>query len=525
MAPSVPQAEATRWHFTPREWGVLLFALIVAFVPFANVLTGLFQIWNLQPEYSHGILVPLLSLFLLWRERDAIARTPFRGSWAGLLLVMLGGAMWYTAELSTIFIIGQYAFLAVLYGFVLALAGGAVFRRLRTPLLILIFMIPLPPFLSNRLSVELQLLSSVIGVDIIRVFGISVFLQGNVIDLGTYKLQVAEACSGLRYLLPLMTLAFLIVCFYRAPLWKRAVVFAASVPVTVAMNSLRIGLIGVTVEYWGQQMAEGVLHFFEGWVVFMLCTAVLLWLAKVLARMGPQPQRLRDVLTLDTGPPLRRSDGDLPRRLPAPFLVATALATVAAVLSFSMPERVEIRPTRAKFIEFPTRLGRWDGSFSKLEDVYLDELKLDDYLQAEYHSAGALPVSLWVAYYDSQREGQSVHSPRSCLPGGGWEFQTLERRTLETTQGPLTVNRAVIQNGSDRELMYYWFQQRGRAITDEYLVKWYIFRDAIARNRTDGALVRVLVPMPVSVTERAADAQLTQFTGALLQVLPRYVPN
>ena len=127
-------------------------------------------------------------------------------------------------------------------------------------------MIPLPEFVLANLSTRLQLLSSQLGVAFIRLFDISVFVEGNVIDLGGYKLQVAEACSGLRYLFPLMTLGFLMACFYKGARWKRVVLFLSSIPITVLMNSIRIGIIGVTVERWGIRMAEGFLHDFRaGW--------------------------------------------------------------------------------------------------------------------------------------------------------------------------------------------------------------------------------------------------------------------
>src|SRR5262245_43024347 len=240
--PQAPDGEPARWRFSALGWGMLALALIVAYVPFANVLNGLFAIWNVQPEYSHGILIPVISLFLIWRERAALSRLPFTGSWLGIVLVLGGVLLWCVAEFSTIYVIGQYAFLLVLYGLVLSLGGTAVFGRLKMPLFILIFMIPLPAFFANTLSLKLQLLSSALGVQIIRLFGISVFLDGNVIDLGTYKLQVVEACDGLRYLFPLMTLAFIVAYLFRAPFWKRALLFALSIPIAILMNSLRIGL-------------------------------------------------------------------------------------------------------------------------------------------------------------------------------------------------------------------------------------------------------------------------------------------
>jgi len=118
-------------------------------------------------------------------------------------------------------------------------------RKIWIPLLFLGFMIPLPSFLYNNLSAYLQLISSQLGVAFIRLFGVSVYLEGNVIDLGTYQLQVVEACNGLRYLFPLMSLAFLSAYFFKGAMWKRAIIFLSSIPITVLMNSVRIGITGM----------------------------------------------------------------------------------------------------------------------------------------------------------------------------------------------------------------------------------------------------------------------------------------
>ncbi len=524
-AHSAPRSDVVRWQLSWLGRGMLGFALVVAFIPFSSVLLGLFNIWNLQPEYSHGVLIPIISVFLIWRERDALTRMPFQGSWLGIVLLLAGVAMWGVAQLSTIYVIGQYAFLLVLYGLVLALVGPAVFGRLKMPLLILLFAIPLPTFFANSLSLRLQLLSSALGVEVIRLFGISVFLDGNIIDLGPFKLQVVEACSGLRYLFPLMTLAFILAYLFRAPTWKRVVLFLASIPVAILLNSLRIGLIGVTVEYWGVRMAEGVLHDFEGWVVFMISLAFLLLIAAGLVRLGNPQGRLRSSLTLDFGPSPPKSVVGQFRKLPIPFLVATALTTAAALLAFALPERVEVKPGRAGFAEFPMQFAGWNGQRVPLEAEYQEQLKLDDYLLANFDAAGRLPVNVWIAYYDSQRSGEATHSPRSCLPGGGWDFTSFDQADVRVQGGTVHVNRAIIAHGSERQMMYYWFQQRGRVVTNEYLVKWYMFVDAVTRNRTDGALVRLIAPIPLGETPADAERVLTGFTSDLSASLPRYVPN
>jgi len=137
-------------------------------------------------------------------------------------------------------------------------------------------------------------------------------------------------------------------------------------------------------------------------------------------------------------------------------------------------------------------------------------------------------VNLYIAYYASQRTGQSAHSPRSCLPGGGWRILDFGQREVAgvVRDGvPLRVNRAVVQQGSSRELVYYWFEERGRNITNEYLVKWYLLEDALLRNRTDGALVRLITPVAENERVAVADARLAQFSATVLPVLQSYVPE
>lgn len=526
---SQPAASDIEHRFSPGALGLLAVSLVAVFLPFSRALADLYATWSFRPEYSHGLLVPVVSLFLVWRERRWLSRASFSGSWWGAVATLLGLAMWLVGELSATAVMTQYAFLVVLLGLVLALAGWRVLKRLSMALLILVFMIPLPAFLSNSLSLNLQLLSSKLGVGIIRLAGISVFSEGNVIDLGTYKLQVAEACDGLRYLFPLMTLGFIIAYFFHGPLWKRVLLFLTSMPIAILMNVIRIGIIGITVDRWGTVMAEGFLHEFQGWVVFMLSTFLLLLVAMVLARVGPSKSSWSDTFQMDQGEPLTAGSSRVTRSLHPAFLAAATLAVLAAGVTLFLPDRVEHIPARAQLVRFPQVIDGWHGSQAPLEQVYLDALKLDDYIMADYHTGEAsLPVNLYVAWYDSQRKGASAHSPRSCLPGGGWEIVSLQQRELSGVKfhgAPLRVNRVLIELGSRHQIVYYWFQQRGRIITNEYLVKWYIFLDSLTRNRTDGALVRLTIPYGASVTEQEAEAQLQTFAATAVPALSAYVPD
>ena len=172
-------------------------------------------------------------------------------------------------------------------------------------------------------------------------------------------------------------------------------------------------------------------------------------------------------------------------------------------------------------------MGAWSGRRESLESVYTDQLQLDDYILADYVN-GADDVNFYVAYYKSQRKGEAVHSPRSCLPGGGWQMRDFGQRSFANIAidgKPLRVNRTVIEMGNERQLVYYWFQQRGRVITNEFAVKWYLFWDALTKHRTDGAMVRLITPVPPATSEQAADLRLTDFLAKVAPGITRYVPD
>ena len=520
--------QQTVWREPVWIWGVLLgIAGLVAFI-FSEGLSATIQAWSTE-EYSHGYMIPLVVAFLIWQRKDQLERIRFDDSWTGVLIVLAGIALYFLGELSTLYIIIQYAFLVTLFGVAFCLVGWKGMRKIWVPLLFLGFMIPLPSFLFNNLSSLLQLLSSQLGVAVIRLFGISVYLEGNVIDLGSYQLQVVEACSGLRYLFPLMSLAFLCAYFFKGALWKRVLIFLSSIPITVLMNSVRIGITGILVDYKGIAMAEGFLHDFEGWFIFMSCLGILLaemWLLSKIGRDGNRP--LREVFGLDFPEPSPKGAAVRYRTMPRSLVVSAFIIMAAAFSSTMLERREEIIPQRADFSSFPLKIGQWEGVGEQMEQIYVDALKFDDYIMANYHDDEEHMVNFYVAYYGSQRKGESAHSPRSCLPGDGWQMVDLTEKNIPgaSINGvPLRVNRVEIRKGDHKQLVYYWFQQRGRVITNEYLVKWYLFWDALTKNRTDGALVRLITFVSPGEEVYKAESRLDDFAKAVSGELEDYVPG
>ena len=508
-------------------WLALAVAGLIAF--FWDGFASLIQAWS-QPEYSHGPIIPLIAAWLMLRElHNRPPDAPSGSRWPGIAVLGLGLALGLVGNLSQIPDIIVYGFLVAIAGIILMVAGLRQGARLWAGWAFLLFMLPLPNFIYWHLSTQLQFISSQVGVGLIQVMRIPVYLDGNIIDLGAYKLQVAEACNGLRYLFPLMSFGFLFAVLYRGPMWHRIVLFVSTIPITIGMNSFRIAVIGVLVNQYGVAQAEGFLHYFEGWIIFIACIALLYLEAVLLQRLTAKPKSVLATLDLNTsgiGRPLSRI-GHLPgsRTLAAAALVV-ALCGAAWQLA---PARASQTVDRSSFVLFPMEIDRWKGSTTSLDPVIEQVLGADDYIIADYAPTdGDPPVNLFVAYYRSQTEGSGIHSPEVCIPGGGWEVSRWSQRDIMLDNDParsFAVNRAIIQRGENRQLVYYWFDQRGRRMTSDYAAKFYTVWDSMTQGRSDGALVRVVTPIHRSGGEADADERLRGFLEASLPELSSYVPK
>lgn len=528
-ATNVEWSGATRASLNPIGFGWFVFLLAAAVPIFWIGFVSLGKAWG-TAEYSHGPLIPVISLYLFIRElrRSPLPNEVVSDRWPGVLFLVFALSIAVLGNLMRVADIVTYAFILWVGGVVLTTFGWARGKTHWSPVLHLIFMLPLPQVIYWKLTIFLQTVSSELGVWFVALAGVPVFLEGNVIDLGVYKLQVAEACSGLRYLFPILSFSYLFSILYRGPFWHKAVLLLSAAPLTVLMNSFRIGVIGILVNRYGIEQAEGFLHFFEGWVVFLMCVALLFLLAVVLQRLTPSPKSLSETIDLDFD-----QFGQIFTRIfsirSSAALIAAGIVTLAVSMAWTYTPRAETAMVeRDPFVLFPRNIGEYSGFKSQLDPEIEVVLGADDYVNVTYENPNESDyVSLFVAFYDDQTSGEGIHSPEVCLPVGGWEIFTLEPMEVDmsaTPYGTFSLNRAVIQKGVAQQLVYYWFEGRGTRLTNDVNAKLSVLIDSLKKGRSDGALVRYVTPIDPSETVADADARLQRFMQESLQRLPRFVP-
>lgn len=487
----------------------ILFVLVVSWI-FRDAIAVIVRSWQ-QEEYSYGYLIPIVTLVLIVNKIED-SRLVTRNSWLGFLIVFLAIAAQFFFKVAGVRgILPEIYMLAVIGMFILFLGTGSM-RPLAGPLLLLMFSAPLPKYVYYTLSYAMQSLSTSLGVKILETVGVPVFQDGNIIDLGGYKLQVAEACSGLRYLFPLIGLSFLLAYMYKTALIKRALLFVSALPIAIAMNSLRIAFIGITIDRWGPQMATGFIHDFEGWMVFLGCAMCLLAEIKIFQHLGKRGRLDFDCLRLPRSFRLKIPAIGAPVLACAVVIVLGALGNVLMPVLY--PDFLKAVPLRQSFANFPQRLGPWIGHFGSLDAASLSHLGTDDYLLADYVKPDSPPVNLYVLYYPSQdsTSNEVEHTPTVCIPAGGWVIESTAAKTIDL--GPdktLIVNRVIISKNGVRQVVYYWFIQSGHATLNPYTSRLYMVHTAFTQQRTNGAMVRLVTMMSGSEPEVDADRRLTDF--------------
>ena len=267
--------------------GSLVICLLVAAV-YYHVLVKLVTDWWMIPDFSHGFLVPVFAAYLVWEKRSVLRATQIAPAWSGIAVIALGLAVLLLGIYGSELFLSRVSLLILLTGLVLSFGGWPLLKELRFALLVLLLAIPLPAILYNQITFPLQILASKLASGLLPLFGVPVLREGNVIELPLMKLEVAEACSGIRSLMSLFTLAVFYGYFMDRSVARRTALVLASIPIAIATNAVRILGTGLCVRYWDPDKALGFFHEFSGWVIFLISLVCLYCVHRILLFFPPK---------------------------------------------------------------------------------------------------------------------------------------------------------------------------------------------------------------------------------------------
>lgn len=482
---------------------------------YASVLWKLGFDWWTDDNYSHGLLVPFVIAFIVWQRFDGLREAVGHSrGWLGWLLIGVAAFLLLGGTLASVLFAQRLSLLFMLAGVVVCFFGTLVLRQLFMPFVLLLLAIPIPLLLFNKIAFPLQILASRIADSRIRILGIAAERNGNVIEIpyaGTgeiVSLEVVEACSGIRSLMTLVTLALILAYFTRArrerfhngllgllldrDIQRTALLMAAAVPVALLTNAARVMVTGVIAYVYGHEGVEGLWHDVSGSAVFLAALLILLALNFLFKRiLSVDPAEVSDAPSFrDT---LFSSNAPESGKIAAVFLVILLCGIFVNWFQY----RGELPVGRRPLSEIPSRLGDWE---QRNPDIRFDlenekVLRASDYVMRDYYGPGKR-LNLYVGYYASQRAGSTYHSPLSCLPGTGWEMAEPQLIEIATPGGRrLSVNRYIVSRGEHREYLIYWYQGRGRTFASEYRDKLYTSLDSVMLRRSDGGMVRIMTPI------------------------------
>ena len=282
-SPLVQASAAIPW--VALAWFTAL--LVAVFFP---ILKSLVNQWMTDEDVSHGFFVPLVALYIVWQRRDKILALEYKPAWWGLAVMAWGALQAYLGTLAAELFLQRTSFLISLVGLLLVVGGVALVRQLIFPLLLLPFMIPIPSVIYNQLTFPLQLFASRVAEFVLGIVGIPVLRDGNILELASQKLSVAEACSGIRSLLSLTFLSLVYAYFFDARVWMRWALFFLTIPIAIIANAGRVTITGMLSEV-NPELARGFFHELEGWVIFMIALVLLLATHFLISRLPGLSQK------------------------------------------------------------------------------------------------------------------------------------------------------------------------------------------------------------------------------------------
>ncbi len=512
--------------------------LVLLLVCYAQVIWVMAQWWYKDDNYSHGFLVPLIAGYFFWQRWPELKEKTVTPSMTGLVVSLLGLLQLLAGYLATEYFSMRTSLVVVLAGMVLYFFGTGILRKMALPLGYLLLMVPIPYILYDMLAFPLKLFVTKVSVGFLQLVGVVVMREGNVILFPSTTLEVADACSGIRSLMSLVALAVAFAFFLNISNIRRWIIILSAIPIAVATNALRVIVTGILAQWWGAKAAEGFFHEFAGLAVFALAIVLLVFVGFLLKK-GVKDSAVEDTVTekITDEPETAVVSADnkaaeqsvaevisarLPL-LPISRFVFVALFLIVTTLYMNLHTDIAV-PVNRPFSQFPLDIANWKmQSQTSFSSQVLGVLRPTDYLYRAYQDVEGKTVTLYIGYHSGGKESGEIHSPKHCLPGSGWHELSSRSGLIDLDGKPLKIVRSLYQKDAGKELFLYWFQVKGKSLSDEYSLKLAEITNSFLYRRRDSAFIRVSVPFE---TDEARAVQLGErFVKDFYPLIQQYLPQ
>ena len=499
-----------------------ILTLVFIAILYSDVLKKLALDWWNDPNYSHGFLIPFISIYWIWSQRKSLQSAQANPSALGLPVLFISGILYIVGHITGELFTQRLSFVIMLAGLALIWRGKAQWRVLWAPVLYLVFMIPLPYIVYNSIAFPLKLLATKISVSTLQYLNQSIYSEGNIVFLPNTTLEVADACSGIRSLMSVLALSIIIAKYTQHDWPGRFLLVGLSIPVVIFMNILRIVGTGLMAAK-DPDLSTGFSHTFSGEIIFLAGIVLLLGIAMLLAKRGRRKVRTdvsecpaeqlscNFVSTVSTG-----------RWWPKWAALAILFLTVLVNLSAT---QVEATPLSRPLDSLPDRIGEFVAVADReMNPSVVANLGVDQYIMRGYRSPSGYTLWLYIGYFEEQKQGAMIHSPKHCYPGSGWGALSGEiiKIKVPDSNNTIEINQYVLSKGENQQLVFYWYQSRGRVTANEYSDRLYMLFDSLTEKRSDGALIRI--SGPADDLQKALKLQ-QQFINALYPVLVELLPS
>ena len=499
----------------PRQDVVLAGAVLLSFVVcYAGVIASLFEQWMSNDMYAHGILIPFISAYLLWDRRALLASTPVEPALvSGSLLFGTALAMLFVGHVGGVISLEQVSLIVAILGLVLLLFGKKMLARTVFPLVFLLFAIPIWDVVTNRLHAPFQLLSARIGASLLSAVGIPIRIEGVFIELPNMTLEVAQACSGVNFLVAILALALPQAYLMLQGIGLQIFVAGFAAIVALVTNGLRVALIGLLAYTIGSGPdVHGPGHVLQGLSVAVVGFVVLFATIVLLSKLSPRKSSPNVTET--------RVESFTPSRL-GPRLTITVSMILFVTAAAAAAWRVSpVEPARP-LAEVPSNLGSWVTLLSDATAPPFRARGATHELARTYLAPSRRQVRLYIGYFVDQSQGREL----------------VTEQTLALMQGakPVTLRMADGRNKDASELVrtakgtsqyvLSWYELNGHSTSNGYSAKAWTTWDALVRRRTSGAVVTLTADVASDADVREAAADVQELATLVAPVLETYLPR